>query len=204
MLRNVGHITCWPGGAQVYGIVACQLGLTALVAAVIMFNAPVQHFVLTNTPFQIINVLLPFISASICLQLVLRVPFCQPALTKRAVASVLAGAPSQMTTYLVSFCVRPAASCAEVASPVGLRAVLIPLYMYKDKHPVNLLLLGGFVSFPISSLCLLNSCVLKRGLLVCIVAARQTTVTLALLRLLWVTEIEASLPPSLTGAVCVP
>ncbi len=27
---------CWPVCAQVYGIVACQLGLTALVAAVIM------------------------------------------------------------------------------------------------------------------------------------------------------------------------
>ncbi len=31
-----------------------------------------------------------------------------------------------------------------------LRAVLIPLYMYKDKHPVNLMLLGGFVSISAS------------------------------------------------------
>ena len=49
-----------------YGIVACQLGLTALIAAVIMFNEPVQKFVLTNTPFQIVNTLLPFLSALLC------------------------------------------------------------------------------------------------------------------------------------------
>ena len=48
---------------QVYSIVACQLALTAVVAAIIMFNQPVQNFVLTNTPFQIINTLLPFLGA---------------------------------------------------------------------------------------------------------------------------------------------
>ena len=46
-----------------YSIVACQLALTAVVAAFIMFNQPVQKFVLTNTPFQIINTLLPFLGA---------------------------------------------------------------------------------------------------------------------------------------------
>ena len=50
-------------GTQVYSIVACQLALTAVVAAIIMFNQPVQKFVLTNTPFQIINTLLPFLGA---------------------------------------------------------------------------------------------------------------------------------------------
>ncbi len=50
---------------QVYSIVACQLALTAVVAAVIMFNEPVQKFVLTNTPFQIINTLLPFLGAAL-------------------------------------------------------------------------------------------------------------------------------------------
>lgn len=46
---------------QVYGIVACQLVLTAAVAAVIMFNRPVQTFMLQNVAFQIINMIIPFL-----------------------------------------------------------------------------------------------------------------------------------------------
>ena len=54
-------LTQWnPALLQVYGIVACQLVLTAMVAALVMFNHPVQTFVLQNVAFQIINMLIPF------------------------------------------------------------------------------------------------------------------------------------------------
>jgi FtsH-binding integral membrane protein len=68
---------------KVFGIVGCQLGLTAVMAAIIMFNAPVQNFVLGNVAVQIVFALLPFL-------------------------------------------------------------VMIPLFIYRNKHPVNLALLGAF------------------------------------------------------------
>lgn len=45
---------------QVYGIVACQLALTAVVAALIMANAPLQQFMLGSVAFQIVNAIIPF------------------------------------------------------------------------------------------------------------------------------------------------
>jgi FtsH-binding integral membrane protein len=68
---------------KVFGIVGCQLALTAVVAAVIMFNQPVQHFVLENVAVQIVFALLPFV-------------------------------------------------------------VMIPLFIYRNKHPANLICLAIF------------------------------------------------------------
>ena len=39
--------------SQVYGVLSCQLGLTAIIAAVIMFNRPVQLFFLTSVWLQV-------------------------------------------------------------------------------------------------------------------------------------------------------
>lgn len=47
----------------------------------------------------------------------------------------------------------------KLASSVGLQISLmlmsilglIPLYVYKDKHPINLLILAGWVGFPLSA-----------------------------------------------------
>lgn len=57
-------VVCW---LQVYGIVSCQLALTAVVAAIIMFNRPVQEFMLRSVAFKIINTIIPFVGALCCL-----------------------------------------------------------------------------------------------------------------------------------------
>lgn len=43
----------WGFCLKVFSIVGCQLVLTAVMAALIMFNKPVQNLVLTNLPLQV-------------------------------------------------------------------------------------------------------------------------------------------------------
>lgn len=76
----------WGFCLKVFSIVGCQLVLTAVMAALIMFNKPVQNLVLTNLPLQIIFMLAPFV-------------------------------------------------------------MLIPLWIWKDRHPLNLALLAVFTLF---------------------------------------------------------
>ena len=44
---------------KVYGIVACQLLLTTLVAATIILNEPLQVFCTTNVPFRVVAFVAP-------------------------------------------------------------------------------------------------------------------------------------------------
>lgn len=76
----------WGFCLKVFSIVGCQLALTAVMAALIMFNQPVQNLVLTNLPLQIIFMLAPFV-------------------------------------------------------------MMIPLWIWKDRHPLNLALLAVFTLF---------------------------------------------------------
>ena len=43
---------------------SCQLALTAVVAAIIMFNRPVKEFMLRSVAFQIINTIIPFVGTN--------------------------------------------------------------------------------------------------------------------------------------------
>lgn len=51
--EGVGAMSRWGFCLKVFSIVGCQLVLTAVMAALIMFNKPVQNLVLTNLPLQV-------------------------------------------------------------------------------------------------------------------------------------------------------
>ncbi len=50
-----------PPVLKVYGIIASQVVLTAVVAAVIYMNAPIQNFVLNSPAFQLTFAILPLL-----------------------------------------------------------------------------------------------------------------------------------------------
>ncbi|KAK9835412.1 hypothetical protein WJX81_007898 [Elliptochloris bilobata] len=60
-LSKMDNALRWGFIKKVYGIMSAQLFLTALVAAVIMFNEPVQRFVMGSMAFQITCAVLPLV-----------------------------------------------------------------------------------------------------------------------------------------------
>ena len=54
-------LTSGPWHRKVYGIIACQLVLTSIVAAVIMTHEPLQKFCATNVPFGLAMFIFPLV-----------------------------------------------------------------------------------------------------------------------------------------------
>ncbi len=52
-LNKLDNMLRWGFIKKVYGIISAQMILTVIVASVIIFNEPVQHFVTSSAPFQI-------------------------------------------------------------------------------------------------------------------------------------------------------
>lgn len=98
-----------------------------------MSSAPVQNFVLGNLAVQIVFALAPFLSE--CLDYL---------------------GPTQ-----ASACSCPCHTTQAELIKWAVLAVMIPLYIYRNKHPTNLICLGAFVShlhINIQLSCRLTSC----------------------------------------------
>lgn len=118
-MNKLDNMLRWGFIKKVYGIISAQMVLTVAVASVIIFNEPVGHFVTTSAPFQI--------SVFACSFLGKAVAYRQK--TSRTFPTVLLN------------------ESGFGRSP-SLPAGLIPLYFCQRKHPLNLVLLGVWVSLP--------------------------------------------------------
>ena len=73
---------------QVYGIVSCQLVLTAIVAAIIYTVPPVRGFVITSLAFQLTFAILPLIGElqrQACLQVECPGVLCKKAVERHSI-----------------------------------------------------------------------------------------------------------------------
>lgn len=116
-MNKLDNMLRWGFIKKVYGIISAQMVLTVAVASVIIFNEPVGHFVTTSAPFQIS---------------VFAFSFLGKAVANRQKTSLA------FPTVLLNVSGLP----VHDSLPAG----LIPLYFYQRKHPLNLVLLGVWVS----------------------------------------------------------
>ena len=136
-----------PGGAstdcdpvaalQVYGILALQLTLTAVVATVIV-SVPAAHNFLLASPGVWIGLLV------LCLLSKSRPRCAGPSV----VGARVWPAPRGWSALACPRCGTLLWSLTALLRDASCTAAMIPLYMFRHSHPTNLILLGVWVSGP--------------------------------------------------------
>lgn len=156
----------WGFVRKVYGIIAAQLVLTAIVAAVVVANSDVRHFMLAHWGIQV---------SRWCAERPTRCTRPPGALPGAGSSLAQPGPLLQVALLIVSM--------------LG----LIPLYIWRQSHPHNLLLLG------------LWTCLFSGG---CAAPSRQHLALAALARLeppsTWPGGLSPAHPPHLLPPICLP
>ncbi|THU69980.1 hypothetical protein C4D60_Mb08t20150 [Musa balbisiana] len=154
----------WAFIRKIYMILTVQLALTAAVAAVVVSVKSISHFFVSSSAglgLYIFLIILPFIRIFIS-------PFLRfYSLLEKAL--ILFRCVFLFLEFMALFL-------------VGNSAVLCPLYIYRERHPVNLLLLGLFtlsISFAVGMSCAFTSgkVILEAAILTTVVVVSLTLYT---------------------------